>query len=46
MTQHGFVEQGRIYGGGMRKFEPKELSNVNSELISKFIEKNTAHNKA
>lgn len=45
MTQHEFVEQGRIYGGGMRKFEPKELSNVNSELISKFIEKNTAHNK-
>ncbi len=44
MTQNEFIEQGRGYGGGMRKFEPKELSNVNSELISKFIERNTAHN--
>jgi len=37
ITQNEFIEQGRVYGGGMRKFEPKELAEVNSTRIKEFI---------
>ncbi len=42
ITQSKFLEQGRVYGGGMRKFEPKELSEVNSVKLIEFIDRNTA----
>lgn len=42
ITQSEFLEHGRVYGGGMRKFEPKELAQANSTKIRDFIKKNTA----
>jgi len=39
ITTNAFLENGRAYGGGMRKFEPKELSNVDATVITEFVEK-------
>ncbi len=37
ITTNSFLENGRVYGGGMRKFEPKELSNVDATLIDDYL---------
>jgi predicted RNA methylase len=39
ITTNAFLENGRAYGGGMRKFEPKELSNVDASIIDEFVKK-------
>lgn len=42
ITNNSFLKEGRVYGGGMRKFEPKELSNVAALELEEYIKK--AHN--
>jgi hypothetical protein len=37
ITAHDFEKEGRIYGGGLRKIEPKELSNVRCPLLAGLL---------
>lgn len=37
ITTESMLDEGRIYGGGLHKLEPKELSNLNATSISKFL---------
>ena len=39
-TAIGMIEEGRVYGGGMYKIEPKELSKVPVQKIADLLEQN------
>ncbi|WP_323919046.1 Eco57I restriction-modification methylase domain-containing protein [Aeromonas caviae] len=38
ITDKDMLDEGRVYGGGMHKMEPKELSNVNALEIQKILD--------
>ena len=38
ITGKVMLDEGRVYGGGMRKLEPKELSNVPVPDILSFLQ--------
>ncbi len=37
ITGQAMIEEGRVYGGGMHKMEPKELAKVNATAIADLI---------
>lgn len=39
ISQEEIIHNGRFYGGGLHKIEPKELAEVSAERITKLIEK-------
>ncbi len=39
ITGKAMLEEGRVYGGGMHKMEPRELANVPASEISSVLEK-------
>ncbi len=38
-----FLEEGRVYGGGLYKLEPKELANITADTLIDFIPKSMQH---
>lgn len=43
ITDKVMLDEGRVYGGGMHKIEPKELANVSAEELSRVIEKSARY---
>ncbi len=37
ITPDKLLREGRVYGGGLHKLEPKELANVDASTISKLL---------
>lgn len=37
MTPHQLLDEGRVYGGGLHKLEPKELANVDATAIAALL---------
>lgn len=37
MTPEQLLDEGRVYGGGLHKLEPKELANVDAPAIAALL---------
>ena len=37
ITPEMLIDEGRVYGGGLHKLEPKELANVDASMIAALI---------
>lgn len=44
ITEKAMIEEGRVYGGGLHKLEPKELSNLPATEIQQFLSQKVAIN--